>query len=569
MPLFGGSSPFDQDVEKVTNEANTSEDWGLIMDICDRVTGQPQAAKDVLKSIIKRVRHPVTQVCTQALTLLGACVSNCGKTFHLELCTRDFMTEARNVVSKGSHKVSEKMRGLIKEWAEEFKNDPQLNLMVQLYDSLKAEGYDFPSVAHTASQPSKPPPASNPVPASSRQEEDDIAKAIQLSLQEEKAKTSTLYPSANLYASVTPTASATTTRRESRKVKALYDFEAAEDNELTFKAGELISVLDDSDANWWKGENFRGTGLFPSNFVTADLTAETDADIREREKKVSFDESVEVRTIEAMTPEVVEIDEGQMDQCLDMLQNADPTEQRPDTQEMLVLEDTCKRMNPLIDQELEGVDREHMDLTALNAKLMDAFSMYHGLMKEAPVYGYSLKTMNMPQQGVARQYQPGVTGPGMPGYGEVPYGAPPQGMYAPPGVQGQMGQPIMQQGGEMAMPQGQVPGGMMTQGNHPMTMAQPGQAMYSHAQQPYQTQPAPMAQGNMAPYQAPPQNSMHPMGGNTSTSFSVQSSVPAGVQGPPVMQQNYSGVPAGPQPPPPMGVHPPQQHHQQQQSMLM
>ena len=64
-------------------------------------------------------------------------------------------------------------------------------------------------------------------------------------------------------------------------------------------------------------------------------------DIKAREKKVSFDESVEVRTIEA-APQEVHINPEQMESCLELLQNADPTEERPDSQEMLVLEGKVK-----------------------------------------------------------------------------------------------------------------------------------------------------------------------------------------------------------------------------------
>ncbi|KAG7155267.1 Signal transducing adapter molecule 1-like [Homarus americanus] len=119
--------------------------------------------------------------------------------------------------------VSERLRQSLKKWAEgDFKGDPQLSLIPALYAKLKQEGYDFnvhsESQGHTAVTPGQrdhqdPPRLPVLVPAS-------LHRPLFLGLGCPLRRCGSL-------------------GRKGDSEGRRHDFEAVEDNELTFKAGEI------------------------------------------------------------------------------------------------------------------------------------------------------------------------------------------------------------------------------------------------------------------------------------------------------------------------------------------
>ncbi|OUM60404.1 hypothetical protein PIROE2DRAFT_52039 [Piromyces sp. E2] len=48
---------------------------------------------------------------------------------------------------------------------------------------------------------------------------------------------------------------------------ALYDYDAQEDNEISFKEGDIITELNFVTDDWWEGVANGKRGLFPGNYV--------------------------------------------------------------------------------------------------------------------------------------------------------------------------------------------------------------------------------------------------------------------------------------------------------------
>ncbi|KIH58028.1 SH3 domain protein [Ancylostoma duodenale] len=299
---------------------------------------------------------------------------------------------------KSTRLIAEKTRMMIQKWVEnECKSDASLSLVVTLYKNLVADGHSF-----TSSEPKKSS-ISRDIEA---EEEDALARAIALSLQEsdKNTKTNKVYQSLNTTA-FTAT-NGTSNKTSERTVRALYDFEAAEDNELSFVSGDLITVTDDSNPNWWCGRIGVQQGLFPSSFVTSDLS-----EVKNLSKSglqvglrlgfrrhfeslrstlsptffglTGFKPETMSTAAAAPTPAVTTIDESVLLRCIQMLEDCDPTGDTPDPPELAKVEQASRAQGPLINARLAAIDSQVNALSQVDMAIRDVLALYDQAVQQA------------------------------------------------------------------------------------------------------------------------------------------------------------------------------------------
>ncbi|XP_068177858.1 target of Myb1 membrane trafficking protein-like isoform X2 [Antennarius striatus] len=143
------TTPVGQRIERATSGSLPVEDWGLNMEICDIINETDEGPRDSVKALKKRIigNTNVREVML-SLTVLEACVKNCGHRFHVLVASQEFVEGVlvRSILPKYNPPSSlhDRVLSLIQSWADAFRNSPSLAGVVSVYDDLKRRGLEFP-----------------------------------------------------------------------------------------------------------------------------------------------------------------------------------------------------------------------------------------------------------------------------------------------------------------------------------------------------------------------------------------------------------------------------------------
>ena len=451
---------------KATDPKLRTDNWQANLHVCDIVKRDPEEnGHDAVQMIQRRLEQNDANVILRSLALTVALAENCGSRLQQEISSKTFTAALYSLIQSKTthHTVKVEVARVVKQLSKSFESDPSLRSMRDTYKNIKRH---YPELLPAggpgngaAALPSKSQLSSN----DKYQEERDLEEALKLSLQEfesEKKQHESQQQQQQIPQQQAPQQqSAPSTVR---KVRAMYDLDSNEPDELSFKKGDIIVVMEQVYRDWWRGSLRGSVGIFPLNYVTP-ISEPTQQELQQ----------------EAQQEGAVFQHKNEVDRLHSVLKaNAQPTNgtditQNPEVGNMYA---AVTPLRPQITKMIGKYAREKDDVASLRQVLAQAEHTYNQLLDQA-----------------ANTYKP--VAPQYPQQQSMPYPQQPQMQAAP-----QQGYPPqqMQTGSQNGYP---------TQQQQPPAQPQ-GQPQFAGYPQQYPSQAPAMnpqfTQGQATGYGAPP-----------------------------------------------------------------
>uniref|UniRef100_A0A671XKG5 Golgi associated, gamma adaptin ear containing, ARF binding protein 3 n=1 Tax=Sparus aurata TaxID=8175 RepID=A0A671XKG5_SPAAU len=129
--------------DKATHPTNRQEDWEYIIGFCDQINKELEGPQIAVTLLVHKIHSPQEWEALQALTVLEACMKNCGRRFHNEVGKYRFLNELIKVVSpkymgdSAPEKVKLKIVEMMYSWTVAFPNEVKIG---EAYQTLKRQG---------------------------------------------------------------------------------------------------------------------------------------------------------------------------------------------------------------------------------------------------------------------------------------------------------------------------------------------------------------------------------------------------------------------------------------------
>ena len=395
--MFRAPNPFEELVNKATDENLTTENWEFNLELCDRLASNDESdARKCIAAIQKRVVHRNANVQLYAITLTDTLSKNCGDAIHHEIASRAFMHTLSKVVRDPSthNLVKQRILRTLLSWRDEYKHDDTLGLVADTVNDMREDFYELDE---------------EPAPARKDESEDDeLQRVLALSIQDQGGRssypeeaTSVAGPSTRgpaepkssdcdslpnpfseplSHEAPQPFAPEPRSARPSH-VRALYDFEPDEPGELAFHRGDVIRVLDSVYEQWWRGELRHQVGIFPVNYVEAlpDTTPDMIQQEQELERNV-FTHASDIHVLHAR------------------LQHLKPSDNFVDDDELQELYQRSLALRPKIVRLMDTYHTKVQELRSLNDKFVRARTMLDDLIQQHVSMQTTSPTVDAPQQ---------------------------------------------------------------------------------------------------------------------------------------------------------------------------